>query len=318
MTTLNGKGQKGHTSEKVDQQDTDFDLPTIDLSIFRKEKDKKSSSEISEFRDSFGEDRSPIADLVLSALNSLRQKKFTFWASSGLGVISLGFILSVIQAVLNNPTPEISKTKYQNDMFLSAVTPAILGGITPNTPPEEIISRLQAGIQKYEPVLNDSLSDNFRSLINLKANEFAKNAQAEELSGEFLATDPTGLIQLSECPKKVGRVRNCVLLRYALEGLQAYRSGMESQDLDLARRGSDRFLIALLALNPPRIEVDQVPQYDRTVEGMSEILKAFYTINQYLPPTAVKNGFGVNVRQNNNDLTRPSETLIEQNQPIEP
>lgn len=330
MIDQNGNGKHNNYSSSPDVLDQ---LPTIDLGQYHDSSDDKlhdlipsinsikssiqdqklTPNQISDQGFEFGEDQSIVLSWLLKIFHQLSKKKFTFWAKGFLGLLAFSLILSIVQAIIDQPKIESSKPQDQNSRLLALTSPAILGGITENTPSEEALARYQSGLQDYERLLTDSLSKDYQALINAKASEMSQNALIEEQSGQFLAVDPTNTIQISECPRAM-RIQKCVLFRYALEGIAAYNQGMATQDLTRARIGSDRFTSALIALNPPSQPVDQSTDYDPTLAGMLQTVRTYFELSKITSPVSAIQNISTTVSSPSNQ--QPSNTLVEQNKPV--
>jgi hypothetical protein len=243
----------------------------------------------------------------------LKTRTYRFWMICLFISLGAGSVASIYYAMNNKDTKIALGTDKQNSMALSQVTPAMLGGITPDTPEAEVLARLQDGTIQYETLLNAVTSDTFRQMYQNKAYDLYQSAVKEELSGKFQTFNRFGAIDLKQCPTNLGRVRLCVLTRYALEGLAQYREGLETDDLDKATLGFNKFNASILALqNPGR----QAVEYTRPIDGNTEYIKAIYEIMKAIPPSAFKTPIGVKLDTPQTKNMKAAKTNAKKNQPI--
>lgn len=152
--------------------------------------------------------------------------------------------------------------------------------------------------------------DYFRKMYSVEANRLYQLAVKEELSGKFDANDPLGMIQLDKCPQELGRIRVCVLFRYAAEGVAEYRAGVKSGNLNQASLGYNRFVASQLAINPPDV---QTLNFTQTVDGMVKFYKSNYELVQQIPPSKLDRPFGVNLEPSSKGQSKSAKQSAKKN-----
>jgi hypothetical protein len=222
-------------------------------------------------------------DLAANGILWLKTRSLNFWAKCLFGVFSVGTLGSVFYALNFAPKPEIAGREFDNSLYMSQTSPELLAGITPDTPPLEIIKRLQIGTARYEKLIGQESNKFWQDAYINESHRLRGLASTEAQSGEFIRATPFPAIDLSQCPAKLGDVTRCVLFRMQLEGLNALWEGAKAQDLQLMQRGYGRYKAATIALNPPgEVAIDS----DRLVSALIKQLNAHYLLQQAIAPAS--------------------------------
>jgi hypothetical protein len=228
-------------------------------------------------------DQATAIDLVKSGTLWLKSRSTGFWAKSLLGVSALVAVGAVFYVINDSPTPDKAGAKFDKSLYMSQTSPAQLAGITPDTPPMELVQRLRSGVSEYDTLVSQETSKLWQDAFINEAHRLRNYAQIEAQSGQFIVASPFPAIDLSKCPAQLGDVTRCVLFRMQLEGLNALWEGSKVQDINLMQRGYARYKGAEIALNPPgTVAIDS----DRLTSALVKKVQANYQIQKAVAPAS--------------------------------
>jgi hypothetical protein len=228
-------------------------------------------------------DQGTAIDLLKNGVLWLKSRSQVFWARALFGMGMVGAGVSVLYVINSDSTPTVGKLPGDNSLFMSQTSPQLLSGITPDTPPRELIQKLQEGMKQYETLLGQETNLFWQSAYIKEAHRLRGLATKEAQSGQFLIDSPFPAIDLKQCPAQLGDVVRCVLFRMQLEGVNALWEGSKVDDLELMQRGYSRWKASSIALNPPgMVAIDS----DRLVSGLIKQTVASYTVQQAIAPAS--------------------------------
>lgn len=196
-----------------------------------------------------------------------------------LGASALVVGSGVILATLTRPTT----TELQGDRRLSydfvSGDPAIMAGVSGTDLPEEALAKILTVMPIFDSWLADQVDNDIGALLTTESLRLAQAAQAEAADGQIDTLDPVADIDLANCQQQM-TPQQCVLLRYAADGLKTYHTASTTGDVYAAMGGLLRYRAALLALFP--VEQRQ-PDTQATLKGLKNYRLSMFDIARLLP-----------------------------------
>lgn len=115
--------------------------------------------------------------------------------------------------------------------------------------PQAQVDYLLAHLQNIEGRLLTHVNDNYTALLSAEAARLRQEAMKEGTGDRVLdMTDPTGTLDMAYCLDQM-QTYQCVLLRYAGDGLKQVSNALAAKDVAAYSQGVTRYQAALYALN---------------------------------------------------------------------
>jgi hypothetical protein len=220
-------------------------------------------------------------DVVHNGMLWVKTRPMSFWAKALFGVSAVGACAAIFFIANDAPDKELAGKKFDNSLYMSQTSPELLAGITPDTPPLEIIQKLQTGIGEYDKLLGQETSSIWQAAYINEAHNIITKAAVEAESGKYNTVSPFPAIDLTKCPDLLGSVNRCIYFRTELWGINAFWAGVKANDLSAMLKGYAQYKAASIAFNPPgKIAIDS----DRLVSGLIKQTRANYVVQQAIAP----------------------------------
>jgi len=203
-----------------------------------------------------------------------RTKVLTVLGASAL-VVGSGVILATLTRA---PVTELQGNRRLSYDFVSG-DPAIMAGVSGTDMPEEALAKILEIMPTFDAWLADQVDNDISALLTAESLRLAQSAQTEVADGQIEAVDPVADIDLQNCTQQM-LPQQCVLLRYAADGLKEYHTASAENDVYGAMRGLLRYRAALLALFP--VEQRQ-PNTQQTLKGLKNYRLSMFDIARLLP-----------------------------------
>ena len=196
-----------------------------------------------------------------------------------LGIAALGVgTAAILATVATDPATELQGNRSAAYDFVSG-DPAIMAGVSPDDLPEDALAKLFLVMPHFDAWLADQIDSDIGALLTNESLRLAAAAQKEASEGAIETTDPVADIDLKGCLQQM-TAPQCVLLRYAADGLKTYHEATDKGDVYGAMGGVLRYRAALAALYP--VEQRQ-PQTQLTLKGLKNYRLSMFDIARLLP-----------------------------------
>ena len=199
-----------------------------------------------------------------------------------LGVLSLSVLgvgsAAILATVATPPETTLEGNRHAAYDFVSG-DPALMAGVSPTDLPEDALAKLFLVMPMFDAWLADQIDSDIGALLTSESLRLAAAAQKEANEGAIDTTDPVADIDLQGCLQQMTSAQ-CVLLRYAADGLKRYHEASASGDVYGAMGGILRYRAALAALYP--VEQRQ-PQTQLTLKGLKNYRLSMFDIARLLP-----------------------------------
>ncbi|WP_204140314.1 hypothetical protein [Halomicronema sp. CCY15110] len=216
------------------------------------------------------------AGALKRTLMRLPQRTKVLWL---LGFAGLTVIGSAIAAtVIPSQTTTVSNNPQAAYDFITT-DPAILAGVSANDAPEAALAKLYEVMPVFDAWLAEQVDRDIAALTTNESLRLLEVAKAEAASGEVVTADPVSDIDLQNCLVQM-EAYQCVLLRYAGDGLQQFHAGSEERDVYEAMTGLIRYRAALIALYPV---AQETPDIQSSLKGLANYRLSIYDIARLLP-----------------------------------
>lgn len=135
-------------------------------------------------------------------------------------------------------------------LTLSQQTPAAIAGITPNTSPEVVYQRLSETLPEVSALVDELAKETLDGMLANEAHRIRAAAAAEVQAGVQVFVDPVSDINFESC-YRTRSAFDCVLHRYAGDGLYDVATGLHHNDVYLVVSGFLKVKAAEMAFSPP-------------------------------------------------------------------
>ncbi|MEM1256632.1 MAG: hypothetical protein AAGI69_29720 [Cyanobacteria bacterium P01_H01_bin.21] len=192
----------------------------------------------------------------------LRHRTQRWWAVSVL--VLIGTTVGVAQLKnLFAPPPEMQVPVVSENEQLALYTDvehplANLGadyGRFQSADTAEKLTLVYQSLERFDGWLAPRLDTAVQQALSKEALRMQQEAEKEAASGEYDFTDPISTFDFSACLATMPG-KNCVLLRYAGDGIAMFYAGSEKQDVYQMLEGYARMRAALLALGAFELSSD--------------------------------------------------------------
>lgn len=196
-----------------------------------------------------------------------------------LGLSALGVGSATILATIATP-PETTLEGNRSAAYdFVSGDPALMAGVSPTDLPEDALAKIFLVMPSFDAWLADQIDSDIGALLTSESLRLAEAAQKEASEGEIETADPVADIDLKGCLQQITAAQ-CVLLRYAADGLKTYHEAADQGDVYGAMGGVLRYRAALAALYP--VEQRQ-PQTQLTLKGLKNYRLSMFDIARLLP-----------------------------------
>ena len=195
----------------------------------------------------------------------------------GLSVLGVGSA-AILATVSTPPEATLEANRRAAYDFVSG-DPAIMAGVSPTDLPEDALAKIFLVMPSFDAWLADQIDSDIGALLTNESLRLAAAAQKEASEGAIDTTDPVADIDLKGCLQQMTAAQ-CVLLRYAADGLKRYHEATAEGDVYGAMSGILRYRAALAALYP--VEQRQ-PQTQLTLKGLKNYRLSMFDIARLLP-----------------------------------
>jgi hypothetical protein len=196
-----------------------------------------------------------------------------------LGLSALGVGSAAILATVATP-PETTLEGNRSAAYdFVSGDPALMAGVSPTDLPEDALAKIFLVMPSFDAWLADQIDSDIGALLTNESLRLAEAAQKEASEGAIDTADPVADIDLKGCLQQM-TAPQCVLLRYAADGLKTYHEATDKGDVCEAMGGVLRYRAALAALYP--VEQRQ-PQTQLTLKGLKNYRLSMFDIARLLP-----------------------------------
>ena len=197
---------------------------------------------------------------------------------AGLGAITVLGLGAIALTTLQQPGEETLSSATSDYAFVT-LDPLYLAGVEPADPAPLAADKLKAVLPDYDRWLQMQVAADLDYPIAKESERLLEFARKEASGGEVETSDPANDLDLSGCLQQLEAVE-CVLLRYAGDGLAMYRAGLAADDAVEMLKGSLRYHAAIRALFPLQF---QRTDGTETLQALANQRYAVYLLKQYLP-----------------------------------
>ena len=195
----------------------------------------------------------------------------------GLSVLGVGSA-AILATVSSPPETTLAGNRHAAYDFVSG-DPALMAGVSPTDLPEDALAKIFLVMPSFDAWLAEQIDSDIGALLTNESLRLAAAAQKEASEGEIDTADPVADIDLEGCLQQM-TAPQCVLLRYAADGLKTYHKATDQGDVYGAMGGVLRYRAALAALYP--VEQRQ-PQTQLTLKGLKNYRLSMFDIARLLP-----------------------------------
>jgi len=196
----------------------------------------------------------------------------------GLGALALVGMGAIALTTLEQPEEEAISSATSDYAFVT-LDPLYLAGVEPEDPAPLAADKLKTVLPDYDRWLQMQVAADLDYPIAKESERLLEFARKEASGGEVETSDPANDLDLSGCLQQLEAVE-CVLLRYAGDGLAMYRDGLAADDAVATLKGSLRYHAAIRALFPLQF---QRTDGTETLQALANQRYAVYLLKQYLP-----------------------------------
>lgn len=195
-----------------------------------------------------------------------------------LGVASLGLLGLMVwlpYRTAQTPPPPALPNAYD----FTGLDPATLAGLTGGESAEEVARNLSGILAAYDVWLQGQYANVMDYPIARESERLIQEAKKEAANARIDFTEPVGDLDLSSCVEQL-QPYQCVLLRYAGDGIQKANRGLQEDDAYLIAEGVIRYHAAMRGLFP--LEFRRFGG-DEMVRGMTGLRFAAMQLKVHLP-----------------------------------
>lgn len=210
-----------------------------------------------------------------------------WWATLGVcsvfGLIALAQLASLFG---DNPTVTVEAPSETRQLALYADTQHPLANLGEDydryaeADSAEKLTLIFQALENFDYWLKPRLNTAIGDALAKEALRMQTFAKKEANSGNYTTTDALNLFDMNGCLVKLPG-QQCVLLRYAGEGIAAYAQGAEAGDVYSMSNGYLRMRAALLALG--QFEISSTAKQDIPLQALANYRSAIYQALQYSP-----------------------------------
>jgi len=196
----------------------------------------------------------------------------------GLGAIALLGLGAIALTTLQQPDEETLSSAASDYAFVT-LDPLYLAGVEAEDPAPLAAAKLKDILPDYDRWLQMQVAADLDYPIAKESERLLQWARKEASEGNIVTADPIGDLELKGCLQQL-EAWECVLLRYAGDGLKTYRAGLEADDPLKMAEGHLRYHAAIRALFPLAFNRTDGTE---TLQGFTNQRYAIYLLKQYLP-----------------------------------
>lgn len=191
---------------------------------------------------------------------------------------AVGVIGAMAWSSLRQPEATEVSTEI-SDFNIVSDDPRLVAGVTPEDPPEVALEKMLVTMPLFDEWVQTRIAADLDFPIAKESARLIEYARKEANGGEIELSDPLGKLDLKACQTRL-EVYECVLLRYAGDGIKQYQEGSQADDVEEMVAGAIRYYAALKALFPLAMtRQDAGP----TLGGMANYRDAIYLMQQWRP-----------------------------------
>lgn len=198
-----------------------------------------------------------------------------------LALVALG---SMYKSAQELPEQEVQAplTFDEKDFFLTTNPMQLTRSVKEASQTAEYKQALGEAIVNYDSRVLDSLEKNLEAMIASESVRLRDSAMKEAQSGVIANSDSAErAFNMSQCPQQTLESWKCVLLRFAVEGMDAIAKGNQLGDIAMVAKGYVRYRAAMIAVGGGAATKEY--NFTWSVKGMEETIRAAREINTIAP-----------------------------------